>query len=47
MESVMVIFLAGIGGVFAGMGVLYLAIRLTAAVIDKWFSTNGGEKAEA
>ena len=47
MESVLGIFLAGLSGVFAGMGVLYLAIRLTAAVIEKWFATNGAGKTEA
>ena len=35
MEQALEVFLNGIGGVFAGMAMLYLAIRLLALVPDK------------
>ena len=35
MEQALEVFLNGIGGVFAGMAVLYLCIRLLALVADK------------
>jgi hypothetical protein len=30
------IFISGLGGVFLGMALLYLSIRVTAFVIGKW-----------
>ncbi len=35
MEQALEVFLNGIGGVFAGMAMLYLAIRLLALMADK------------
>ncbi len=35
MEKAIGIFVAGIGGVFIGMGLLYLTIRITSLVADK------------
>jgi Na+-transporting methylmalonyl-CoA/oxaloacetate decarboxylase gamma subunit len=35
MNSAVTIFLAGIGGVFAGMGLLYIAIRVTSVVVAR------------
>ena len=30
------IFVSGLGGVFLGMGLLYLSIRVTAFIIGRW-----------
>ena len=35
MENAISIFVAGIGGVFIGMGLLYLTIRISSLVADK------------
>lgn len=35
LEKAIGIFVAGIGGVFIGMGLLYLTIRITSLVADK------------
>jgi len=35
MQSAVTIFLVGIGGVFIGMGMLYVAIRTTAALVGR------------
>lgn len=35
MNQAYIVFFAGIGGVFMGMTLLYISIRLTAAVADK------------
>ncbi len=35
MKDALLIFMNGIVGVFAGMAVLYLSIRLTSFVVDK------------
>lgn len=35
MESAVTIFLVGIGGVFIGMGMLYVAIRISAALAGR------------
>lgn len=35
MEQAITIFVAGLGGVFIGMALLYIAIRLTSLVTDK------------
>jgi Na+-transporting methylmalonyl-CoA/oxaloacetate decarboxylase gamma subunit len=35
MEKAVVIFVAGLGGVFIGMALLYAAIRITSLVTDK------------
>ena len=35
MEQALEVFVNGIGGVFAGMGMLYVAIRLLALAPDK------------
>lgn len=35
MEQALEVFLNGIGGVFAGMGMLYVAIRLLALAPDR------------
>jgi hypothetical protein len=34
-DQAYIVFFAGIGGVFIGMALLYLSIRLTAVVSDK------------
>ena len=35
MEQAITIFVAGLGGVFIGMALLYIAIRLTFLITDK------------
>lgn len=35
MEQAITIFVAGLGGVFIGMALLYIAIRLTSLITDK------------
>ena len=35
MEQAITIFVAGLGGVFIGMALLYIAIRLTSLLIEK------------
>ena len=37
MDTALMIFAAGIGGVFLGMGMLYGSIKITATVIGRWF----------
>ena len=46
MESAVMIFVVGIGGVFVGMGLLYAAIRTTAAVVARWLAAPPAGKAE-
>lgn len=35
MQEVMMVFINGVGGVFAGMALLFLTIKFTAIVADK------------
>jgi hypothetical protein len=35
MDSAAIIFLGGIGGVFVGMGLLYVAIRITTVLVER------------
>ena len=39
MTEALVVFIGGIGGVFIGMGLLYLSIRITSLAVGRW----GGE----
>jgi len=41
MNEALIIFAAGIGGVFTGMGLLYVTIRLISAVTTVYFNTAG------
>ena len=47
MASAVVIFVVGLGGVFAGMGLLYLSIRITAAMIERWLAARNAGRTEA
>lgn len=38
------IFTAGLGGVFVGMTLLYLSIRVTGFVLNKWFHETGANE---
>jgi hypothetical protein len=44
MTSPLFIFVAGITGVFVGMGFLYIAVRLTSWAVDKAAKAPGEEK---
>lgn len=39
MKQTVFIFISGLGGVFLGMAMLYISIRLTSFVIGKWVET--------
>ena len=43
MNDTVFIFVAGLGGVFVGMAVLYVSIRLTSLIIEKWDNPGKGE----
>ena len=43
MNEAIFIFISGMLGVFAGMGLLYLAIRIT-TVAEQWFAARKPEK---
>lgn len=37
MDTAVMIFTAGLGGVFLGMGMLYVSIRLTTILVGRFF----------
>ena len=39
MNQTVFVFISGLGGVFLGMAMLYISIRLTSFVIGKWVET--------
>jgi hypothetical protein len=44
MNSSLTIFIAGLGGVFAGMGLLYVAIRVTTVLVERLVSRSAAGK---
>jgi len=47
MDTAVMIFAAGLGGVFLGMGMLYVSIRMSTIVIGRWFDKPSKEKRSA
>lgn len=47
MNTAMMIFTAGLGGVFVGMGMLYAAIKLISAVVGRWVDKPATGKGDA
>ena len=39
MNQTLLVFVGGLGGVFLGMALLYVSIRLTSFIIGKWVET--------
>ncbi len=44
MSNSIIVFISGITGVFVGMSLLYIAIRITSFVMDKIAMTKEGKK---
>ncbi len=44
MSNAIVIFISGVTGVFCGMALLYLSIKITALVVDKLETEKEGTK---
>ncbi len=44
MDTVLMIFAIGLGGVFLGMGMLYVCIRMTTLITGRFFDQPMAEK---
>ena len=44
MSNSIIVFISGITGVFVGMGLLYIAIRITSLITDKIAMIREGKK---
>jgi len=46
MDTAVMIFAVGLGGVFLGMGMLYVCIRMTTLITGRFFDQPMAEKGE-